>query len=200
MGGRSIPVGVPSPAAYVQIHSSVETPAVSTDFETFYREMFPRVYGYVRFQVGNVETAKDIVSSAFLKAYQHRRNAPSKEAMTHWLFRIVRNTLIDYWRVEGRRNLGRVSLEELGELPGRGRSPEASYADREKQAMLLETMARLPERDRTVLALRFVAQRTNREIAAILDLSERAVSMRLLRALRRLRKQLDILDSGGHGE
>jgi RNA polymerase sigma factor (sigma-70 family) len=52
----------------------------------------------------------------------------------------------------------------------------------------------LPERDRTLLALKFSARRTNREIAGILSVSEGAVSMRLLRALRRLRDHLQELE------
>jgi RNA polymerase sigma factor (sigma-70 family) len=44
--------------------------------------------------------------------------------------------------------------------------------------------------DRMLLSLKFTAQRTNREVAGILGISEAAVSMRLLRALRRLRERL----------
>ena len=48
----------------------------------------------------------------------------------------------------------------------------------------------LPESDRELLALKFIAHHTNREIAVVLEISEAAVAMRLLRALRKLRKQL----------
>ena len=56
--------------------------------------------------------------------------------------------------------------------------------------LLLSVMSELDKDDQTVLGLKFTAQQTNREIAAILDLTEGAVSMRLLRALRRLRERL----------
>ena len=163
---------------------------METDFELFYNTMFPRIYTYVRCQVRDTEAAKDIVSQSFLKAYQHKTKAPSGDAMAHWLFRIVRNTLIDHWRVDGRRQMACVSLEELPQLADGVASPEMQVATRERQATLLRVMSGLPERDRTVLALKFAAYRTNRDIAAILHLSEGAVSMRLLRALRRLREKL----------
>jgi RNA polymerase sigma factor (sigma-70 family) len=51
-------------------------------------------------------------------------------------------------------------------------------------------LSQLDKDDRTILGLKFTAQQTNREIAAVLELSEGAVSMRLLRALRRLRERL----------
>jgi RNA polymerase sigma-70 factor (ECF subfamily) len=55
---------------------------------------------------------------------------------------------------------------------------------------MIRVIGTLSDDDRTMLALKFGGHRTNREIAAIMDLSEGAVSMRLLRALRRLRDQL----------
>ena len=48
----------------------------------------------------------------------------------------------------------------------------------------------MTEEDRSVLALKFAAQRTNREIADILSVTEGAVSMRLFRALQRLRDRM----------
>lgn len=183
--------GAVTPAvAVIRPRASTSAGSVSRDFELFYKDMFPKVYGYVRCQVRDVETARDIVSRAFLKAYQHREKAPPDEAMAHWLFRIVRNTLLDHWRVEGRRERASVSLDELAELPDSMASPEAKFASRERQVALLQAMKGLHERDRNLLLLRFMAELSNQEIAAILDLSEAAVSMRLVRALRRVRKRL----------
>jgi len=78
-------------------------------------------------------------------------------------------------------------------LPGPFASPESAYEKKEQLARLLNLVSRLPYDDRVVIGLKFTAQRTNREIAAILNISEAAVSMRLLRALRRLRSRLQAL-------
>jgi RNA polymerase sigma factor (sigma-70 family) len=69
-------------------------------------------------------------------------------------------------------------------------NPEALYAAKERQARLLRAMSAMCVDDRMLLSLKFTAQRTNREVADILGISEAAVSMRLLRALRRLRERL----------
>ena len=167
-----------------------ESPAADAGFEQFYASAFPRVYSFIRSQVGSPQTAQDVVARIFLKAFRHHSKAPQGSAAMVWLFRIAHTVLIDHWRVEGRRDASSVSIEDLAEFPGSAVDPEAAYVKKERNALLLSVLSQLDKDDRTILGLKFTAQQTNREIAAILELSEGAVSMRLLRALRRLRERL----------
>jgi RNA polymerase sigma-70 factor (ECF subfamily) len=159
-------------------------------FEQLYLSAFPKVYAFIRSQVRTVETAQDIVGRIFLKAYQHYPKAPAGAAALVWLFRIAHTVLIDHWRVEGRRDAASISIEDLADIPETGINPEAAYSLKERKGLLLAAMQELSSDDRALLGLKFNAQQTNREIAVILDLAEAAVSMRLLRALRRLRAGL----------
>ena len=159
-------------------------------FVELYATSFRRVYAFVRSQVGAAVVAQELVARVFLKAYRHRRKLPNGEAATIWLFRIARNTIIDYWRVEGRRESANVSLDELSDVPDTNANPEALYAAKERQARLLQGIGAMCVDDQMLLGLKFTAQRTNREVASIIGISEAAVSMRLLRALRRLREHL----------
>lgn len=171
---------------------AAERGSLSIPFEAFYADTFPKVYAFIRCHVSSVEIAQDLVSRIFTKAYQHRHNVPSR-APTEWVFRIAHTTLIDYWRVERRRESASVSIDEILLRPTKGLNPEAAYARKQQAAHLFRVMAELSEDDRLALTLKFNGQQTNREIARILDLSERAVSMRLLRALRRLRDRLEAI-------
>ena len=173
-----------------EANTTGESQVVDTSFEQFYTSAFPRVYSFIRSQVGSVQSAQDVVARIFLKAFRHRAKAPAGPAAMVWVFRIAHTVLIDHWRVEGRREAASVSIDDLAEFPERQANPEAAYAEKERKALLLSVMSELDKDDRTVLGLKFTAQQTNREIAVILDLSEGAVSMRLLRALRRLRERL----------
>jgi RNA polymerase sigma-70 factor (ECF subfamily) len=83
------------------------------------------------------------------------------------------------------------SLHELAErLVSRGSSPSARLrrADERERVRLL--LARLPEADRELLALRHLEHLSNREMAAVLGVSEAAVKVRHVRALARLRELL----------
>lgn len=166
--------------------------ASSTDavFETLYTEAFPRVYAFVRYQVSSTEVAQEVVGRVFFKAYSHRDKIPAGDSAMHWVFRIAHNTLIDYWRVDGRRERASVPVQELLHQPSSASTPETDYQRRQQMSDLLQIVSDLSDDDRAMLALKFAADRTNRDIASILNLSEAAVSMRLLRALRRLKKRL----------
>lgn len=169
---------------------ALEPRAVAPAFETLYAAAFPKVYAFLRCQVATTETAQELVSRAFLKAYRHREKAPPGDAAMQWMFRIAHNTLIDYWRVERRHERASLPIQEMTELPAASPNPEAAYERKQQLSDLLQVIGDLADEDRALLALKFVAHRTNREIAGILRLSEAAVSMRLLRSLRRLRERL----------
>ena len=174
-----------------------ESRAADATFEQLYVVTFPKVYAFLRCQVSTTETAQDLVSRVFLKAYQHRFKAPGvDDGGVHWIFRIAHTTLIDYWRVEKKRETASLALDELVVTPASGHDPEKDYRRKQQAAHLAQSIGELPDDDRVVLGLRFAAQRMNREIAVILGISESAVSMRLLRALRRLRERLNGLGWG----
>lgn len=172
---------------------SMEAPdAVRIDagFARLYEAAFPRVYAFVRSQVSTIEIAQELVGRIFLKVYRHRAKTPPDDTAIVWVFRIAHTTVIDYWRTEGRHAAVSVSLDEIVEIADPIADPEAMYASKESAALMLRAIGDLDHEGRTLLALKFAGQRTNRELAAILNLSEGAVSMRLLRTLRRLRHRL----------
>jgi RNA polymerase sigma-70 factor, ECF subfamily len=166
--------------------------SIDAAFEALYVNAFPKIYAFIRYQVSSRDAAQELVSRVFLKAYKHRSRTPASEPqMMQWVFRIAHTTVIDYWRVDRRRESVNLSVEELSAVPSGCENPEEAYERKQRASDIVRVMHRLGEEDRTVLALKFAGHRTNREIAAILNLSEGAVSMRLLRALRRLRAHLN---------
>lgn len=181
---------VASGASASPVLSRNATAAHHASFEAMYQTALPKVYGYMRCQVPCADTAQELVSRVFFKVYRHWRNAPAEPAAIQWVFRIARNTLIDYWRTDKRRATANLPIEDVGTLRASSIDPEADYQSRQRRSDVLRALADLPDGDRELLSLKFIAHRTNREIAVVLEISEAAVSMRLLRALRRMRKQL----------
>jgi RNA polymerase sigma-70 factor (ECF subfamily) len=176
--------------AHLRAQISRDEMALDEAFEVMYRRTWSRVYSFIRCQVNDRATAQELAGRAFFKAFNHRHRQPNGLDALLWILRIAHNVVIDYWRVEGRRKGVTISLDELGDIAGTTMDPEVAALTRERQAVLLRLMGRLDDREQSLLALKFGAQRTNREIAAVLSISEGAVSMRLLRALRRLREEL----------
>jgi len=69
-------------------------------------------------------------------------------------------------------------------------SPEEVIVAQEERARLLMHLKRLPERDREIIGLKFVACLQNREIARVLNMPEGTVGSLLHRTLARLRDAL----------
>lgn len=69
-------------------------------------------------------------------------------------------------------------------------SPEEQLLRRERFRELYSALAALPEREQEIIALKFAGRLTNRQIAAVLNLSETNVGTTLYRAMHKLRERL----------
>jgi RNA polymerase sigma-70 factor (ECF subfamily) len=124
-----------------------------------------------------------------------------------WLRQIAWQRIVDVHRRHlhaGKRSVQREealvsdgsAFELAGRLfPHRHSSPSARLRRREISERVRSALLQLSEQNREVLILRYLEMLTPAEIAAIMDLSEGAVSMRHARALRQLRAQLTEFES-----
>jgi RNA polymerase sigma-70 factor (ECF subfamily) len=152
-------------------------------FLDLYERHFHRVYAYVARRAAGRAEAEDVTSEVFEQALTNLRRYQWRGVpFVAWLFRIAANALADR-----RRHASRDSHELPPDVPD-GRDAEQI----ERRAMLFQLVARLPEVQRQVIEMRFVDQKSIREIAAALDRSEGAVKQLQLRALENLRKSMEV--------
>lgn len=164
--------------------------APSDVYSQIYNEYFPKLYKYTLYRVGDVDLAEDLVSEVFEKVLVkfHTYN-PSKGKFSTWLFTIANNVIINYFKKNTR--YGETSDLEKIELKYR---LEDLIIDRELKEYLLKAMMCLDDRQRNIIALKFGACLTNRQIALMIDLSESNVGTILYRSIKKLR---DILKKQG---
>jgi RNA polymerase sigma-70 factor, ECF subfamily len=150
-------------------------------FGDLYEENFYRVYAYVARRVGDRHQAEDLTADVFREALAgigkfEWRGVP----FAAWLLRIAARVIADHFRRSGR---------EAGNPAG---EPEPSSTDEvERSAMLFQLVDRLPEAQFRVIHMRFVEQKSIREIAQELGRSEGAVKQLQLRAIENLRAQME---------
>jgi RNA polymerase sigma-70 factor (ECF subfamily) len=166
-----------------------ELPDSEATFERAYESEFPRVYGYVRYRVGDRDTADDLTSQAFLRALDRLSTFdPGRAPFPAWLLGIARNVVRDHLRA--RRRWGWLSLGWLRERASSDPTPEQAAIRGEQEQQLLAALGGLSERERDVLGLKFAGGLTNRAIARLIRLSESHVGVIVYRAVGKLRTRL----------
>ena len=167
-----------------------------SEFSELYNQYFSKVFAYVYGRVQDRETSMDIVSDVFEKAYLKMKSLRSPESFGSWLFTIARNEVSSHWRKE--KPAAKAAQEAAFEtqLHGQPKSPEESLLHKERVAALSELVKQLPKREQEIIALKFDAELTNREIANILSTSEVNVRVTIFRALRKLRDRMQTAGTG----
>jgi RNA polymerase sigma-70 factor (ECF subfamily) len=150
-------------------------------FGELYEENFHRVYAYVARRVGDRHEAEDLTADVFREALAGIRKFEWRGVpFAAWLLGIAARVIADYFRRSGR------------ETGSPAANPEQSSADEvERNAMLFQLVERLPEAQHQVIHMRFVEQKSIREIAQELGRSEGAVKQLQLRAVENLRAQME---------
>jgi RNA polymerase sigma-70 factor (ECF subfamily) len=150
-----------------------------------------RVFAYCERALRDRHTAEDVVQKvalalfARLPGYEVRAGSPFE----HWLLRIARNQVVDERRGAGSRAELAAPQDLVRLLEDRhstvGVPGEARHVAFERALV----RARLPERQRQVLTLRFVFDLTPGQVAGVMGSSEEAVRQLQRRALRTLEQR-----------
>jgi RNA polymerase sigma-70 factor (ECF subfamily) len=152
-------------------------------FGHLYRRHLHGVYRYLAARAASQEEAADLTQQVFLQAFQAlERYRPGSGGFAPWLFRIARNAATD----ASRRRRPVVLLDEFIVAPSP--SPEASALALERLRHLRIGIRDLPPAKQDLLALRFAAGLSSREIAVVVGKSEGSVKKQLTRTIQSLKE------------
>jgi RNA polymerase sigma-70 factor (ECF subfamily) len=158
------------------------------DWDAVYRAELPRVYNFFRYRFGVGADAEDLTARTFEKAWRARQRYRRDIAgFSTWLLSIARNVAIDHLRI-ARRHL---PLEAAAGVASAAATPEDAAIRTAAANRLATLLATLPDRERELLAMKYGAELTNRQIAAATGLSESNVGTIVHRAVIALRSRWD---------
>jgi len=163
-------------------------------FEAFYREHLEDVQRFVARRVGDRERAADLTAEIFLAAIEsaHRYRA-RKGVPRAWLFGIARVLVASERRQRGREVAGRSRLVGSSLLDdGDAAEMDARIDAGAQSRRLYEAMDRLSEGERAVLELVALDELTLAEAAAAAGVRPVTARVRLHRARRKLRAELEV--------
>ena len=177
-----------------------------TIFEGLYYKNSDRLYNFAFRFVSDEHTAQDIVHEAYGTLWEKFEGKES-DAWQALLFRIVRNRSIDTLRHQS--SLRIVSLtdsfrnvcdEGLYQMDFAVNDSDRKTIYDELTANIHSIMGKLPDRCREVFMMSRFQNMKNREIAAALKISEKAVEKHIHKALTVFRKELDGLAGNGNAD
>ena len=153
-------------------------------FDEAFEQHLGDVYAFFVYRLGRVHDAEDLTQATFERAFRAwGRFDPRRASARSWLLAIARNLLVDHYRAGRTRQ-----TQPLEGDPGIAASD--APADLGLGPPLAAALAKLPDRDREILALRYGADLAGPEIATLTSLTLANVQQILSRSLRRLRNEL----------
>lgn len=169
------------------------------DFNSLYREHYPRVLGLCRRLLNSPALAEDATQETFMRAYNNFSRYDASQPFWQWVATIANNYCIDLLR--------RRTREKLIFDPGTDKDDDAAAPDYEDTRpdtvaqlitdenadMLTSAIDQLPENYRIPLVMAYYNDASYEEIAQTLDISVNHVGVLLLRAKKQLRKRVENL-------
>lgn len=145
----------------------------------------PRALALARRMLADRSEAEDVAQEAMLRLWRIAPNWRAGAASpSTWLYRVTANLCID--RLRRRRPMTDAAPDCPDPAPG----AEADLMIGERAKALQAALQTLPERQRLAVVLRHFEERSNPEIAEILETSVEAVESLLVRARRELARKL----------
>ena len=141
----------------------------------------PDLHRYASRLVGSAIDGEDVVQETLAKAFYALSLSPEVPELRPWLFRIARNTAIDFLRRYERTHVGPMPEEEPMSRDDFPRDPEAMRA-------ALSAFTALPVSQRSAVILKDVLDESLEDIAAHLETSVEAVKALLVRGRQSLRR------------
>jgi RNA polymerase sigma-70 factor (ECF subfamily) len=156
-----------------------------------------RAYRFAAMITHNRQESADIAQEALVKVLrQFDRFDPSRGTFESWLWRIVLNVARDAGRAAGRRQALLERLQGFGWTDPRINA-EVLALQHISDERLLGAVHRLAKVPRTLIALRFGARLSYREIGEQMGMTEAAALMATRRALALLRKDIESKEAPG---
>ncbi|HEY7708115.1 MAG TPA: sigma-70 family RNA polymerase sigma factor [Gaiellaceae bacterium] len=146
--------------------------------------LIKRVYAYAAYRVGDGPDAEDVTSETFERALRYRKSYDARKGEpVAWLLGIAKRVVDGGW------SKTEFATDDLD-------APDTTDLEEEtiRRLTISRAVEALDERDRELIALRYGADLTARQIAELLEARTNAIEVALHRALGRLRGILGVED------
>lgn len=151
-----------------------------------YEQYADALFRHCYFRVYDRERAKELSQETFMKTWEYIAAGKTVDNIRAFLYRVANNLIIDLSRRKKETSLD--DLSAMGFDPPNTKGVDAITAA--EAALSVERLKDIDHQYREVIVMRYVDGLTPKEIATILDETENAVSVRIHRGMKLLRKMI----------
>lgn len=144
--------------------------------------LWQRVYNYVFIKIRNEEEAEDITIETFTKVLSKLKLYNEDFDFKTWVISIAHNTMLDHIRKSSQLNVSINDDLNYNLIKDSEKSPEDYLILQQDNDQVLKAIAQLPQKYKKIIELRFLEDKTYKEIAEELNLTLPNVKVRVLRA------------------
>jgi RNA polymerase sigma-70 factor, ECF subfamily len=146
------------------------------------------IYRFILMMIGDHAEAKDLMHDTFLRAYGAMASFEGNTSEKNWLYKIARNTTIDFQR---KRRPIQYVVESFTTYSAADRCPQELATLGEAEEILYRSLKKLKRSYQEVIILRKIKELTIEETAEILSWNESKVKNTLFRGLAALKHQME---------
>lgn len=172
----------------------MENLEIRQKFEEVYASEADSLFRYCITRVGDRSQAVDIVQDVFVALWQTYQKGEEVKNHQAYLFTILRNRIIDWYRKKKSFSLDAIMEKKEGESsfePADQKAHEGIVFSAETR-QVVEAINELVPRYREAVYLRLIEDLSPPEIASILGSSANIVSVRITRGIQKLKKKFNI--------
>lgn len=158
------------------------------NFAKLYDLYIKKIYDFTYFRTHHKQTAEDLTSLTFTKAFEKIERFNSKKGkFSTWLYQIARNTVIDYYRS----NKQADDLSNAFNLSS-SENVETDVDTKINLEKVNQYLKKLPEKSREIIIMRVWDGLPYKEIAFIVGSTEAACKMTFLREIKKLKNEIPL--------
>lgn len=162
------------------------------------RQISPRMLAAIRPYARDDGDADDLLQDSWLRVMDQLDNFKRNGSFPAWAIAVAKNVARTARRRRERTGEQRAAPESVEEVLDRGPNPEEELLSNERRELLNSALARLPDRERDIMVLRFSEGRSTAEAATRSGVGIRSVRAIQRRAIHRLLSMFDVMDKLMH--
>jgi len=156
-------------------------------FGELYDLYVKKIYNFIYYKTYHKETAEDLTSRTFIKAYEAVNRLEAGQYFSAWIYRIARNTVIDHYRSQKTEK----NIEEVWDIQD-NTDISLDIEAKEQLKELKEHLNKLSKSQREIVIMRVWDDMSYKEIAEIMETTEENCRVNFSRGVKKLRQSMPL--------